>query len=488
MEQKIFTDQPVEKSVLTCEYSIISKAGSRPALMGWEHLSPLHPILDYEINVQIPKDLELNYRAIKMDIEPRIKKKSGQKIYRWKLGVVEPDIHEANGLHYNRDQAQLIFSSADSLFSVFNEFTSQRAFTFETSMEMRDRLGQLITGNQSDFEKFAILQNLIRQEIKSIDIPYYLTGYKIRPAIQTWESKEGTVAEQAVLLAAMIRSLSWKATPVAVVPAYLLKQDSILVLPANIDLLRIEMVEFPTQGKTFFIRPDKKTIKDASFDYPDHYLVPMEMGYSKVNLSYVNKQEIQFSWDGELIIQSDGKVKGKIDGNYLGMLNPYLGLKMDPEISNEFQAANGTSIELLRPSASLVRYYYDFNLEAEEAGTRILNLPFGTTGIESWDIDLSIPTRKTSLELPGKLRELQRIVIKLPANVEAVDARADLKLENNLGSITIRHSVENDRIELMRNITIKKSIIGPAEYPALIALLSRWFDDETREIKFRFDD
>jgi len=40
----------------------------------------------------------------------------------------------------------------------------------------------------------------------------------------------------------------------------------------------------------------------------------------------------------------------------------------------------------------------------------------------------------------------------------------------------------------MRNITIKKSIIGPAEYPALIALLSRWFDDETREIKFRFDD
>ena len=149
-------------------------------------------------------------------------------------------------------------------------FTSQRAFTFETNMAMRTRVKTSLEGKTDTFEKIAALQKIISEEIQTIPVPLSLTGYKIRSAVQTWESMAGTKEEKAVLLCALIKSTGWKAIPVATVPEYLFKEDSNLNLIGNLDLLAFDMVRFPVSGINYYIGTDHFQLRSISGNYPKH--------------------------------------------------------------------------------------------------------------------------------------------------------------------------------------------------------------------------
>ncbi len=476
---------PSINSVIRFEYSLFTKGEAQPALMAHETIKQPYPVLDNQLIASVPKRENIQHQLIHAELKPKNKKKGNLRSQIWNFGTTSAYRSEKQAPVVDEKQVYWSVSSSDSLFPLFNEFTSQAAFTFETTQEMRDQINAIIQGKTSNIERIGAVHEWLMHRISPVNLPRELNGYLIRPAAETWSSGLGNHAEQAVLLTAAIRSLGWKATPIAAVPAKFLRKDSTIVFHGNLDLYPITLVKVPLEGRNYFLDPRKKIVFNEASSYPDHYMIPFEMGYSQVNASYQADEAVQFSWDGELDILSSGAIKGYLDGNYLGSINPYLGLKVDPGMANTLYPATGSTVELLRNNGSLVRFYVEEQLNELDSNTLKSAIPYGTGGIESWGLDLSAGSRQSAIALPGTLREIHRIIIKLPNNIKPVDFQIDHKVDNALGRVTIRHSYEGNRMEIMRHISLNQRIIQPDQYPDLLELASIWFEPDFRSLTFK---
>lgn len=471
-------------SVIHANYRIITKAGHLPALMGLEVVNQDCPIIHYKLVVQVPKDYSINFNTIHIDGDPVIKKRGKNKLYIWEMENVDQNSAEPFSPRFNSSKKQILFSSADSLFPVFNEFTSQRAFTFETTVEMRERVNKSLEGQTDTFDKIAAIQKMVTEEIQTIPVPLNLLGYQIRPAAETWASMAGTPEEKAVLLCALIRSTGWKATPVATIPKYLVSRDSSLNLIGNLDLIGFNLVRFPVAGINYYISPDRFELQNASSHYPGHYFVPLEMGYSKVNLDLdlVPDEEYQVSWDGTLKLESNLHLKGRFDANFIGPANPYLGLKMRPESIKTIYSGKGT-MEQVRPKSSVVSFEADLADAVTEFGSKLqIQLPFFEKGFGSWGLNYLAPKRAGVLELPHPIREFQRMVIQVPANYEPVDLLIDISFQNEVGRVTIRHTYVNGKISAMRNLLIENTTIPVGQYSQLKELIDTWVNPNYKRV------
>ncbi len=478
-EQALFDAiEPPINSIFRIDYSLFTSTDGQPALMGHETIRQAFPVLKNTLSVKLPKDEPLSHYTLFSDQEPKIRKKGDDRTYTWKFGQTNSYRMEPNSPIIDPLLGRLIFSSSDSLFPLFNEFT------FETTVPMREHIGDIIAGHTKNLTRLGSLQQWIHAEIELIELPTRLTGYQLRTAAEVWESGYGTQAEQCILLTAMIRSLGWKATPVATIPAALVENEGTGPLPGNLDLFPVSLVKVPFEGKNYYLNPSQQTTVDMANLYTDHYLVPFEMGYGQVNASYKDAEQVQFSWDGSINLLSNGELKGQLDGNYIGIINPYLGLRLDPTLADTFYESTGSRIELLNPNGSLIRYFYEKALRPHQLGHFTMDVPMGSGGIEGWNLDYSLGSRQSVLELPGELRELQRIVINLPNNYYFQGPSADLKEENALGRVAIRHTVSEGKVEIMRHLSINKKRIEPGDYQDLLLLLHNWFDADLRTLEF----
>jgi len=469
-------------AVIKSSYTVYSEAGSKPALMGHEVLTQDCPVMNFKLRVRVPKGQSVHFKNINLDSKPKIRKKGKYVVYTWKVSNIDQNSSEPFGVRFNANKKQVLFSTADSLFAVFNDFTSQKAFTFETNIEMRNRVKESIMGISDTFEQIAILQKIVSEEIQTIPVPLSLTGYKIRPAVQTWESMAGTREEKAVLLCALIKSTGWKATPVATVPEYLLKEDSSFNLIGNLDLLAFKLIRFPMAGKNFYIGTDHFNLRSFEGQYPNHYFIPLEMGYSKVILDQLPVEEFQLSWDGELKLVRNSDLEGEFNSNFMGPANPYMGLKMDPEAVQTMYSGKGT-IELIRPKSTVISFKAEIQDAAIVFGDKIqIQLPYSNAGIDSWGIRHLSSERVGEFILPHPIREFQRLSIQVPSNLKPVDLLYDFSLKNNVGRVSIRHSYENGIISTMRNILIQKTVIQANEYKDLKELLDPWLNPNYRRV------
>lgn len=471
-------------ALITSSYTIYSKPGIVPEIMGLEVLTHDDPVLNYKLTIQVPKGQSLKFNSVNIDTEPKIKKKGKNIVYTWKEKNIDQSVYEPFGPKFNSDKKQILFSSADSLFDVFNTFTSQRAFTFETNAEMRDRVAESIKNLSNAFERVAALQKIVSEEIQTIAVPLYLTNYYVRPASETWESKSGTAEEKAVLLCALIRSTGWKASPVAAVPSYLLEKDSSLNLIGNLNLLEFDLIKFPASGKDYIISPEKYQLENITNQLPNHYFIPLEMGYSKVNLSKLPIEESQLSWDGDLEL-SGNMLIGTFDGSLMGPGNPHLGLKMKPGSFTQFSSGKGI-LEWTKHISTVVTFESEIEDAVIESGDSVqINLPFSKIGFSSLGIKDLNNRREGEFVLPYPVREFQRIVIDVPESYRPIDVNANFTLKNKVGRVSIKHTYKLGKISCIRNLLISETNIKVEDYQDLKALIEAWTNPKNHRVILR---
>jgi len=468
-------------STIHSKYTIFSNSELN-ALMGHEVITLDCPVENYKLVVKIPKDQELDFNSINISKDPKVSKKGGYKVYTWQISDIDQTSAEGFAPRFNAGKKQILFSSADSLFTVFNDFTSQKAFTFETSIEMRNTLLDRLSNEYRSFVKIGALQDIVIDEIKTLPVPLASAAYKVKPANSTWESMSGTPEEKAILLTAMIRNLGLDAIPVAVIPSYLVKKDSVIKQIGNLDLLSFHLVQVPLDGVFHYIDVNKKHLIDPVAKLQNHLIIPMEMGYSNVHFNPTQKFEFQLSWDGDIVINPKGLCTGRFEGNYIGQLNPYLGLKMNPESIKSLYPGQSI-IEVSSPRSTLLTFMTEMKDMTVEFDNKILlELPLNESGIGSWGIQPLDGNRKTTMYLPSQIREFQRLVISIPYGYHAVNFDTDVTKKNELGRVSIRYSKKNGRYEVFRNLNISSTKIEPEQYNLLKELLNPWLDPSMRRI------
>ena len=469
-------------AIIHSKYTVFSNSKSSYGMMGQETMTLDCPIEKFKLVVKIPKDQELDFNAINISDDPKVAKKGAYKIYTWKISNIDQLPSEGFTPKFNAGKKQVLFSSADSLFSVFNAFTSQKAFTFETSIEMREALKERLSEKYRTFEKIGALQDIVINEIKTLPVPLATTGYKVKPAISTWESMAGTPEEKAILLSAMVRSLGMEAIPVAVIPSYLYKKDSVLNPIGNLNLLSFHLVQIPVDGVNHYVDVNQKQMIDPVAKLPKHLIIPMEMGYSKVHLIPTPDLDFQLSWDGNVVLNPRGLYTGTFEGNYIGQLNPFLGIKMDPNsIKSLYPGEN--IIEVTSPRSTMITFMTELTDMAVEFDDKILlDLPLNKSGFDSWGIKHLAQQRKTTLYLPSQIREFQRLVIAIPYGYQAINFMMDRTIKNELGRVSIRYTIKQDRYEVLRNLNITQTKIEPEQFSLLKELIDPWLDPALKKM------
>lgn len=471
------------KAIIRSKYRVFTKSGTWPNLAAHEMVTNECPVEQYKLTVKVPKNTPFSYQAYNFNQEPAISSKGGYDIYTWKITDIAQIPAEPLGMRFNRDKIQISFNSGEDFFTSFNELTSQRAFTFETNIEMRNRVNKITEGLNDPYRKIGAIQQLVTEEIQTLPVPFKQAGYQIRPAIQTWESMSGTAEEKAVLLTALIRSQGLEAVPVAFVPDYLFEKDSVLTPVGPLDLLSFSHVEITQIREKIYLSSTHTSLTDPVYQFPDHLIVPLEMGYSQVNLTPVSPTEFQLAWDGTLRFDPTGTmIFGSFECNYIGRNNPFQGLSLFPEKLKGLYPGYGI-IEVSSPRSTLISYERTFdNYLTVFADKVMFDLPLNHSGFDSWGLTHLAAERTGIMELPSTIREFQRLELTLPDNMHPVDFDRDITINNDLGRVSLRYATHGSTVTIMRNLNVSQQIIHPEEYAQLKSLLDPWMNPEYKKI------
>ncbi len=272
------------------------------------------------------------------------------------------------------------------------------------------------------------------------------------------------------------------AIPVAVIPAYLIKKDSVINKIGNLDLLSFHLVQVPIDGAYHYIDASRKHFIDPVAKLPNHFTIPMKIGYSSVHYNPTPELESQLSWDGDIVLNSMGLYSGKFEGNYIGQLNPFLGIKMNPKSIKSLYSGQ-SSVEVSSPKSTLLTFKEERKNKAIKFDDKILlELPLNKSGFDSWGIKNLDNTRNTAMYLPSQIRESQRLVIALPDGYQAVNFLVDVSKKNELGSVSIKYTQKNGRYEVSRNLNITTTRIAPEQYNLLKELVDPWLDPSMKRM------
>ncbi len=469
-------------SVVHSKYTVYSENANNLPMMGHEILTQDCPVENYRLTIKVPKGEELDFNAINIEDEPKIRNKGSFKVYTWTLKNIPEVPAEKFLAGYNAWKKQIIFSSADSLFPVFNQFTSQAAFTFETSIEIREEINKRLTDQYTTFGKLGTLQKIVIEEIQSTPVSLQKSDFSVKTAIDTWESMSGTQEDKAILLTAMVRNLGFDAVPVAVIPKYYFKKDTAINEIGNLELLAFHLVQVPVDGVNFYLDVNSTHVVDPIAKLPNHWIIPLEMGYRQVHLVSSPDFEYQLSWDGNVYFDPRGLMTGSFDANYIGRLNPYLGINLYPESINSLYKGQSV-IEVSSPRSTLITFMTDLSDQVTTVNEKsIMDLPLNTTGFDSWGMNSLSENRNSTLYLPYPVREFQRLSITIPSGYQAMNFLTDVTVTNDLGRVSIRYSNKNGNLEVMRNLNISKAEISADEYALLKELVKPWVDPSMRRL------
>ena len=470
-------------SIIRSNYTILTKAGSWPNLAAHEMLTQECPVALFRLIVRVPKGEKLNYHAVNVDQEPVKSSKGGFDVYTWEVRDIGQTSVEPMGIRNNKDKAQIVFNSGDDFFTAFNTMTSQRAFTFETSIAMREKVSEITSALNDDFRKIGAIQKLVTDEIQTLPVPLKQTSYLIRPAIETYQSMAGTPEEKAVLLTALIRNLGMDAVPVAFVPEHLFLKDTLYEAVGPLDLIGFSHVEVNSPEGKLYLNATHTNLQDPIYQHNDDLIIPIEMGYSQVNMTPVSDADFQLAWDGTVRFDPTGSMLfGSFEGNFIGILNPFQGVKLFPEKVNQLYPGYGF-IEVGSPRSTLISYERTFQDYFTKFGDKLMfDLPLNHSGFESLGLQFMAAERTSPVELPAKVREFQRLQITLPVGMHTVGFDRDVTLDNNLGRVSIRYNTQGSVVSVMRSLNINQVVIQPADYPQLKALLDPWLNPEYKTI------
>ncbi|MCD6332237.1 MAG: DUF3857 domain-containing protein [Bacteroidales bacterium] len=473
-------------AVIECEYTLESESEYEPYLSANELLAGQYPVNRYRIKVEIPDGISLHYHLFNLDMKPKTGRHKGFRTYTWTFNNLPAVIPEKKSNPDGKDLPRLVFSTIDSLVPLINEWSYKPEYAYARNDTMTQAVQNAISGKKSVFERILAIRDLVSQQVVTLPIPASATGYNSRPAVETWNSFAGTPAEKAILLASLIRSTGWQAYPTALVPEFYTDSLTGKLWVTDLSLLNFNLVEVPINGKNYFLYTDRPQFRDALFDHPGRVIIPLNKNLYPYRPIRFSTPENQFSLSGDLKLNRQGILKGKVQVNLIGGYNLYFKLLTDPGYARSLYPCRSAKVIMLKPDIALIDYRVDLKNAVQNLdGYHILNLPLSNRGLHSYGLQPLDSLRRTPLELEAPVRELQLLTFSLNPDWIPVDADYEYSLKNSAGRLTIRYTWENGKLTVMRNIKIPERIIQPDHYADFKALIDLWERARFKRVVFK---
>ena len=486
LREMVVTHTALERgAVIDFDYLLTNVKSNIPVLMGNEQLMMNSPVKKLTFIIRVPSKSSFSYEVYGIQSKPIVVKKDGKITYTWTLTDLPAALSEDFGPVEQQNRPRIVFAASIKAVDAIAVFASQEAFKCEATPEVKVAAKTAIKGIDKPLLKALKLQEKVANELNTWQVPLQFTGYKLRNAAAIWQSNGGTEAEKSVLLTAMLRSLNIQAEPVAIVPEtfYTRKVSSPALAEHFLVKLRIQGME------PVFISPTQTDQQDLRYTLSGKRIISLVPG--KMQLSEViGEPKNILTLTGNLKLDEESELKGNLNLELGDRLNPWLKIQKDSSyvttmLSNAF--GNGKISKIVKGKTDIDLSSFSFHTSSgsftnEIAGHIFLKLPAVPSGSDSWHMTELITNRIEPFEIPFPVNESYDIFISMPDDVSLVSPEADLKTENEFGSLEVSISAEGQQLHIVRKISIIKTYVPVEKYDLVRAMINTWNSKKCREV------
>lgn len=465
-------------ATLYLDYTVTSQKDFLPALMGNEIIQESSPVEEMQIIVKVPSAVELQHRMMNLRTAPEMVVQGNQKIYTWTfkgIAAGTQDYFQGAQLSVPR----LLFSTSPKAGAAIDWITRQPAFDYHATDALRKYAATVKSESQDEMKTLLALQKMVATEMAYDRVPPQWNGYQVRTPAEVWQSNGGNQLEKAVLLATLLSAADFHAVAVMAAPEKLFDKNMGDLLIFDETFVKVNTKNFGT------LYLSATSTSDQSLDYGLGSQVIMPL-YKNADISPITLSEGKNEIDvkGNLTLTNDQTLSGEMTIKVQGKANPFLLLQNDAtkfksQLTQNMISKADDAVKVVNSNAEKSEIVVQINKEKalQDAGKITeLELPQMTSGFGGWHISFLNSQRDADFVLPFPISESYNYTITLPDGYELVTMKQRVDLKNEAGAVKIELSPKDNQIIVSRELRLDKSVIAPAEYPALRALVNEWLD------------
>ncbi len=474
-------------AVIELDYTIKTKPGFHPGLMGDEVLTESSPVSEREVIVHVPAGTSLKYSVLNIRTAPRTDETKSGTTYTFSFKGLAENSHEG---HQPADDSHLprVFFSTLSYQQAIAAVTDQEAFTYKVDREMQAAADTMRKKYSSDVELALALQKMVANEMNTWSVPHYFAGYRIRTAVETWQSNGGTPCEKSILMTAMLRSVGVNANPVvAVTSKYYDEENGCLPLAESI-LLQVN----PRDKEQMYLSPVKASEQNLIYSLSGKTLLlfePTKQYVESVTESFTNK----VITSADLVLDKDLKVAGKMEVSLTEQANPYYSFMKDSTyaktlVKGGLTAKDISSAEVM--NTAQFRTLASMTVESKsgpspKAGYGFWEIPVNKAGTDGWGIRSLVNERSDPFEIPFTIDEEYSYSIVLPDGAELLNPVELTERKTGFGNLVLSTTQKGNTVTIKRLLVLGQQVIPPGDYKAFKEMMDLWNDRNNLQLVIR---
>ncbi len=481
--EMVVTHTGLEKgAVIDFSYSITTKAGYLPTMMGSALFARHNPIKRCNLTVIVPKSRSLHYKTYNADFQPTKTEQSSQLIYQWQQKNISPYMDESNAQN-------LAFSRPSVHFSTANDWAQLRQYLKPKSSpnsKIQMSVKKLVADLADPFEKITAIQDYVVNNIGRARLHEKYTGYKIKNINNTFSENSGTALDKAFLLQEMLTLADLDAYVGIISTSSQFSKD----LPSLSQFSDIVVFARWPKGETHIISPVKNHENSYEAQLSERYVLRLKdrlkpIKQLKTNSHHTNFQKMTLSLD----LSDEKIISGKGYFNYGGCFNPYYTLKTNTTVPG-FSAltTTGESIKQLELDESSISSTLISDTLTAENGYIYWEIPEFSHGFNNAHIVTALTDRRTNLNLTKAGSEEYSITLQLPENILLVTSDFNEYEKYADGSVRIKLSKDNDKVTITRKLILKSKTVTPENYPQFRKMIRLWQRNKYRQLIFKISE
>lgn len=461
-------------SKIHLDYTINTEAGFYPALMDEIVIPQSDPVEEMKVVVRVPEGTPFNYHVTKLRTGPEITTDLGFTIYTFTFLSVKPLAHDVWQKADHTGEPVLTFSTSKDLHRLVDKYVNQNAFKLKATPEMTKAVAAVTLGTKSETEKILAIQAIVANEVHHYGINEKYLGYNLRTPAEVWITNGGTKAENAVLLATLLRSGGVNANPVAIFAPGTPDKKA-----GNLNEIKGYMVQVnPKEGKRVYLDPNHVNSFSAALNYPGYHALPLDAAVESLRFENFNAPDTRRTMSLQIAF---GPEKSNINGAVS------LSGKGVPTFKNIDTTAHIREIKSLPVKAKDVTAFdissvganITFEMEKENPveaknGYFILEMPYlGNDPAHTWPYELQ-SSRKSDIDLGNGLDINYTFDIAIPAGYDFVLPAESVILKNSFGAIEINYTLNGDKLKVTKMFRIPDPVAGEQSWTEVKALFDLW--------------
>lgn len=513
LREMVVTHTGLEKNaVVNFAYSITTKPGMFPGLMGKVMFGDRSPIQKITVKIKIPQKQQLIYESINGEqLKPS---STEQNIYTWTKENIPLVVVESSQPPMDQFVPSLYFSTA-RYEQIIEHILGDENKLYVLSSKVKAVVKDITKDAKTSLDKALAIRSYVENNVALMNCDLSYLGHKAMTAQDVFDKNVGSQLDKSILLTAMCKSVGIDAVPCLSAVFTTFKPDQLQSreVKNNVSVYSYSMSmqpDVPSQqlfntavvmcknilenNSPLYLDPNYPQNGIVNLRLLEKFILPLSKSKVEKTTVAVNPESNSLTTTSDWILKNDGTFSGKTSATASGIFNYAFQKDRFVSAAKRSLEKSGQGCVLKEDESNATNdiasctISVDSKSPLQSVGDIIrFTLPSAPGGLNDMHIGVSTALRTTPIDLPAAFKEECNFHLHLPKNVSVAFYPESMRLQdkenkvhittkNSVGEVEIKIIPGEDDVEVTKRINFYTNRIEPEKYRDFFNLVSTWQD------------